>query len=324
MSSLTKIKDVSERYDITARTLRYYEDMGLIESSRTDDYAYRQYDENAVLRLEQILILRKLNISIKDIQRIFEAPNSDVVLEVLNKKVQNIDDEVALLHELKDIVLDFIRDIEQINFADNAGIKQLYDKAKEIETQLVSVDYIGKPSNVTRLLEVTEKLDKKIPDVIVVKIPKFRALTTGLVGWDKVFDMGIDAKANELAARGLVTPILFDGHDFLYGKDGKAAWIWRVTDEATEADTAPFEITEFQGGLYTVSVSLDGDGESHDKVRNKTAKWLESTNFVIDNEREMLGHMIYANGDGTNPDILKGLGYEQLVLYAPIKLKEDI
>jgi len=324
MSSLTKIKDVSERYDITARTLRYYEDMGLIASRRTDDYAYRQYDENAVQRLEQILILRKLNISVKDIQRIFATPNSDVVLEVLNKKVQNIDDEVALLHELKDIVLDFIRDIEQINFTENADIKQLYDKAKEIETQLVNVDYIGKPSNVTRLLEVTDKLDKKVPDVIVVKIPTFRALTTGLVGWDKVFSLGIDVKAAALSAKGLLVPILFDGHDFLYGKEGQAAWIWRITDEATEADTAPFEITEFQGGLYTVSVSLDGDGESHDKVRNKTAKWLESTNFVIDNEREMLGHMIYANGDGTNSDLLKGLGYEQLVLYAPIKLKEDI
>ena len=30
MNELTKIKDVSSRYGITARTLRYYEDMGLI------------------------------------------------------------------------------------------------------------------------------------------------------------------------------------------------------------------------------------------------------------------------------------------------------
>jgi hypothetical protein len=41
----------------------------------------------------------------------------------------------------------------------------------------------------------------------------------------------------------------------------------------------------------------------------------------MDNEREMLGHMIYT--DDHNPDIMKGLGYEQLVLYAPVKLKED-
>ncbi|WP_313340027.1 MerR family transcriptional regulator [Sedimentibacter sp.] len=57
--------NVSSKYDITARTLRYYEDMGLLYSTRSDDYAYRMYDKNAVRRLEQILILRKLNISIK-------------------------------------------------------------------------------------------------------------------------------------------------------------------------------------------------------------------------------------------------------------------
>jgi len=195
-----------------------------------------------------------------------------------------------------------------------------YDKAREIETSLANVDYTGNPANINRLLEVTEKLDKKVPDIMVVKIPKFRAFTTGLVGWDEIFDMGSDAKSIELSARGLTMPILFDSDDFMYGKDDKVAWVWRITDEATEADTHPFEITEFQGGLYAMSVSVDGDGESHDKVRSKTDRWLETTNFVVDNDREMLGHMIYTND--RFPEIMKGLGYEQMVLYAPIKLKE--
>ncbi len=78
MSELIKIRDVSAKYDISARALRYYEDVGLITSIRTEDYAYRLYDKNAIKRLEQILILRKLNISIKDIQRIFSASGSEV------------------------------------------------------------------------------------------------------------------------------------------------------------------------------------------------------------------------------------------------------
>ncbi len=87
MDNLIKIKDVSSKYSITARTLRYYEDMGLINSIRSDDYAYRMYDESAARRLEQILILHKLNISVKDIQRNFSTTGSDIVLEVLEKKV---------------------------------------------------------------------------------------------------------------------------------------------------------------------------------------------------------------------------------------------
>ena len=68
MSELTKIKDVSMKYAITARTLRYYEDIGILTSIRTESYAHRMYDEAAITRLKQILILRKLNISVKDIK----------------------------------------------------------------------------------------------------------------------------------------------------------------------------------------------------------------------------------------------------------------
>ena len=80
MGNLAKIREVSVRYNVSARTLRYYEDMGLIESTRSDDYAYRLYDEAAIKRLEQILILRRLNISIKDIKRIFNTEDRKSVV----------------------------------------------------------------------------------------------------------------------------------------------------------------------------------------------------------------------------------------------------
>ncbi len=158
MNELIKIRDMSSKYDISARTLRYYEAMGLITSTRSDDYAYRLYDEAAVQRLEQILILRKLNISIKDIRRIFSTSGSEVVLEVLGKKVDAIDEEVALLHELKQIVLDFIHQIEQSDFGRESDVKRLYEKAKEIEMRIANVDYDGNTANVNRLLDVTDKL----------------------------------------------------------------------------------------------------------------------------------------------------------------------
>ncbi len=165
MNELVKIKELSSRYDISARTLRYYEDMGLITSTRKDDYAYRLYDESAIKRLEQILILRRLNISIKDIRRVFGSPGSDVVLEVLDKKIGDIDDEVALLHELKEIILSFIKQIKDSDFSKESDVKLLYEKAKDIESQLVNVDYEGNAANVNRLLEVTEKL-ATAPDIV--------------------------------------------------------------------------------------------------------------------------------------------------------------
>jgi len=171
MNELIKITDMTGSYGVSARTLRYYEDIGLLTSTRSDDYAYRLYDEAAVQRLEQILILRKLNVSIKDILRVFSAPGSEVVLEVLGKKVSDIDDEVALLHELKEVVLEFIRQIKDADFSRDSDVKLLYEKARDIETQLASADYSGNPATVNRFLEVAEKLEKKAD--IIKKRPTF-------------------------------------------------------------------------------------------------------------------------------------------------------
>jgi len=325
MKNLIKIKDVSSKYSVTARTLRYYEDMGLINSTRSDDYAYRLYDESAIRRLEQILILRKLSISIKDIQRIFNTSSSDVVLEVLEKKVQNIDDEVALLHELKDIVQDFIREIERVDFADNSDIKLLYDKAKGLETQLISVDYIGKPSNISRLIEITEKLDKKIPDVMVIRIPGFKAVTSGDQRWGDMFENG--GYMNQLWKHcHLYKNVIFDCFDFLLPKNDKAEWICAVKDGVTDADVSPFKIINFPGGLYAMAVSIDDDDESIQKVEEKISRWIENTNFEHDKNRDFMFNMPYLYEDGADiayQDIEKGLGYKQQQRYVPIRLKDD-
>ena len=167
MNELIKITELSEKHGITTKTLRYYEEMGLIQSRRINDYAYRMYDEEAIKRLEQILILRKLSISIKDIKRIFDTSESGVLLEVLSKKAGDIDEEVALLHELKEIVLKFIRQIRQADFNKDSDIKMLYENANEIEKQIISVENDNSDENIVnlnRLAEVSDKL-KELADI---------------------------------------------------------------------------------------------------------------------------------------------------------------
>lgn len=316
MNDLFKIRDVSVKYNISARTLRYYEDMGLITSIRSDDYAYRLYDDANLKRLEQILILRKLNIGIKDVQRIFDSSGSEVVLEVLGKKVDDIDEDISLLHELKEIVLEFIQQIEQADFNNDSDVKLLYEKAKEIKTELVQTDYNGNPSIVNRLMEVTEKIDKKVPDVMIIRINKFRAVTSGRLTFEDLFSGNFEPWQE--AHNHLFKPVVFDCPDFLCSKGGMAEWLWAIKDDVSETDTYPYDIIEYPGGLYAVAVSQDGDSESYDKVRKKVEKWLESTNFIVDSEREYMGNMIYVDDE-----IRKGLGYHQLNLYIPIKLRKQ-
>lgn len=316
MGDLVKIREISVKYNVSARTLRYYEDMGLIKSTRSGDYAYRLYDEAAIKRLEQILILRRLNISIKDIKRIFGTTGSEVVLEVLEKKVNNIDEEVSLLYELKKIVLEFIDQIKKLDFERETDVKLLYDKAGDIEAQIANVDYNGNSAISERFFEVTEKLNGKVPDIMIVKIPKFRAVTSGALAYDELF--GTFQQWQE-AHNDFFTPIIFDAPDFLCEINGSPVWLWRIKDEITDADVAPYEIIEHTGGLYAVAVSIDGDDESGSKVLHKIEEWIEKTNFVIDDSRSTSVHMIYAD-----EEIRKGLGYHQLNFYAPIKLKDGL
>ena len=313
MVNMAKIRDVSDKYGITARTLRYYEDMGLISSARSDDYAYRMYDEAAVRRLEQILILRKLNISIRDIQRVFAAPDSEAVLDVLGEKVKNIDDEVALLHELKEIVLGFIREIERMDFGSNSDIKSLYDKAKEIETNLTNVGYIGKPGNVGRLFDVAEKLEKKA-DIRIVELPACRMATSGVSRDDdhKQFNemwMKLHERRKDR----------FFPRDFMwYDKEQRGTvWWYAVEEWVTEADTDGFGFVDFEGGMYATAIVADFDYNEALRAYNGVKDWItRHVNFEMDErpEHEALFH-------ASSSAVSQSLGYNQVEYYFPIRVK---
>ncbi len=315
MNALIKIRDIASKYDVSARTLRYYEDMGLITSTRSEDYAYRLYDENAVKRLEQILILRKLNISIRDIQRIFNSSGSEVVLDVLGKKVEDIDGEVALLHELKEIVLEFIQQIRHADFRSDSDVKMLYEKAKEIEGQLVSVSYNGNPSRVNRLFDVIEKM-KKAPEVRIVQINSFRAFSSGLDTIENV--MGPFQQWQE-ENNHLIKKLIYGAPDFLwFEKDMRANWIWAVEDWVTEEDVKPYELITFEGGLYAAAMSVDGDDDISGRVYEGIKKWVETSGFELDERpgRRTLCHML-----NPSDEIRAALGYNQLDIYVPIKIR---
>lgn len=299
--------------------------MGLLTSVRNDQTSYRMYDDEAVRRIEQILILRKLNISIKDIKLIFNSSDSRIVLDVLGKKIDNIDEEVSLLHELKEIVLAFIQEIESINFSNQSDVKQLYERAKEIENQIVGVDYVSKPANAQRLIEITSQLDKKVPDVMVVRIPPFRVLTTGVHPWMEIFKEG--GKMFQLWQHySLFQTIIFDCLDFtVVHSENEGEMICSIKDTIRAEDVAPLELIDFPGGLYAMAVSIDDDDESIQKVQDKISQWIVKTKFAIDDSRHFMFNMPYLDEENQfQKDIEKGLGYRQQQRYVPIKLKETI
>lgn len=99
--------------------LRHYEKLHLITPKHLNDYAYRVYDEDAVRRLRQILILRKLRIPLKDIAAVFADPACNRLLEVLQDNLGQIEDELSALQTIRQIMQNLIR---QLNTAVHTNI----------------------------------------------------------------------------------------------------------------------------------------------------------------------------------------------------------
>lgn len=103
------VRQVSELTGVSIRTLRYYDEIGLLPPADHSEGGYRLYDDTALERLQQILLFRELEFPLKDIVRIVSSPGFD--------RRKAIDQQIELL-ELKrerlDRLIDFARGIKVI------------------------------------------------------------------------------------------------------------------------------------------------------------------------------------------------------------------
>lgn len=105
--TLLKITDVSDILGISSRTLRYYEEIGILESTRQKDNHYRYYGDDQLKRIRQIVILRKMQLPIADIIEIFRSASTSVLIQKFVDKLESIDKEVENLNQLRSAVDEF-------------------------------------------------------------------------------------------------------------------------------------------------------------------------------------------------------------------------
>ncbi|MGW2403479.1 MerR family transcriptional regulator [Streptomyces sp. NPDC001739] len=66
------IADVARMSGVTSRTLRHYDDIGLLVPAYTGSNGHRYYGEAELLRLQQILLMRELGLALRDIATVLE------------------------------------------------------------------------------------------------------------------------------------------------------------------------------------------------------------------------------------------------------------
>lgn len=67
------IQEIAKLAGTTSRTLRHYDDLGLLAPSRIAANGYRHYDERALVRLQRILLLRELGLGLPAIGEVLEG-----------------------------------------------------------------------------------------------------------------------------------------------------------------------------------------------------------------------------------------------------------
>ena len=72
------IQQVARVAGTTSRTLRYYSEVGLLAPSRIGRNGYRFYNEDALVRLQRILLLRELGLGIPEITRVLAGERDPV------------------------------------------------------------------------------------------------------------------------------------------------------------------------------------------------------------------------------------------------------
>ncbi|MDM8533548.1 MerR family transcriptional regulator [Clostridiaceae bacterium HSG29] len=101
MRNLLTIGELANILNINASTIRYYEQKGLIEPSKIDENNYRLYDFDKLDKMENILLLRDLDIPLKDLKGLLENYSLEKYIEILKTSRNNIEMKILDLSNKK-------------------------------------------------------------------------------------------------------------------------------------------------------------------------------------------------------------------------------
>lgn len=99
------IKKLGQMAGVSTRTLRYYDETGLLKPERISSSGYRIYGKDQVERLQQIMFYRELGVNLDEIGRIINAPGF--------RKVSALEEHLVSLKERRQQLETLIKNVEK-------------------------------------------------------------------------------------------------------------------------------------------------------------------------------------------------------------------
>jgi len=280
---LQTVSQVSRNYGISTRMLSYYEQIGLLQSQRIDDYAYRVYDENAVRRLRQIIILRKLRVPVAQIVSILNNSDAVETMEIFRNNINRLDEEITALSTVKSILTNFVDDLKtkanvnlKLDLLDDETMFSAISSLSFSDNQIKKHKEKASMENLNKANEDLKKMVDK--DVRIVYLPPMTVAAFYAKGENPESESGNMihqfVRDNNLLK---IKPDLrsFGFHPQVFQNDdttsaGYEAWV-SIPDDMDVP--SPLIKRKFTGGLYAAHILRDWDFADWQRLK----EWVEAS-----------------------------------------------
>jgi len=109
MNDRMRIGDLTQRAEVTARTVRYYESIGLLPPGEREGHSQHYYTEETLARLRKIDQLKKLGLSLDEIRGVIDLYFIDPsgiqpkqkVLAILRQHLADADRKIGALQQFR-------------------------------------------------------------------------------------------------------------------------------------------------------------------------------------------------------------------------------
>jgi DNA-binding transcriptional MerR regulator len=143
------IEQVSTRTGLTKRTLRYYEEVGLLPPTERTEGNYRRYSEADVKRIERIKELRDLlGFSLTDIRTLMGAEDERVQIKEayrleteVQAKIAQLDRADELIHQQLDLIEKKLSGLEQMRASLQARLEAHKQTRKKLRAQTAEFEH---------------------------------------------------------------------------------------------------------------------------------------------------------------------------------------
>lgn len=109
------VKEMSEITGVSIRTLRYYDQIGLLKPAELTAAGYRLYDSRALERMQEIMFFRELEIPLIDIKKIMDNPNYDKEQALLTQK-SLLEQKRNRLNGIIELITDVMKGVNTMSF----------------------------------------------------------------------------------------------------------------------------------------------------------------------------------------------------------------